>query len=216
MLRTAVALLLALVALGAAQAGAQGQRIAGQIVAVDDTLLTVRAATGDEVRLRAPDAVRITARIRVDWSNVVQGSYVGTTAVPQPDGTLLAKEVHIFSEAQRGSGEGHRPMTTAGDTMTNATVASITRGAARPRDTVTNATVTAATGTADHRLTLTYKGGEKTVVVPDDAPIIASEPGDRALLVRGAHIVVYARRDNDGSLVAERISVGRNGFITPI
>jgi hypothetical protein len=37
---------------------------------------------------------------------IAQGSYVGTTAVPQPDGTLLAKEVHIFTEAQRGTGRG--------------------------------------------------------------------------------------------------------------
>lgn len=144
------------------------------------------------------------------------GSYVATTAVPQPDGTLLAKEVHVFTEAQRGTGEGHYPMSTPGDTMTNATVSSV--AVAHPRDTMTNATVAgAATGPAgDHRLTLTYKGAEQTVVVPDGVPIIASEPGDRSLLVPGAHVVVYAHPQSDGRMTVERVSVGKGGFAPPI
>ena len=204
------------VATFAAPVAAQGQpqRFAGDIAAVAPGTLSLRVGA-ETVQMRLPDDVRITARSKADWSAVTNGGYVGTTAVPQADGTLLAKEVHVFTEAQRGTGEGHYPMSTPGDTMTNATVSSMST--ARPRDTMTNATVAAA-GTAgdNHRLTLTYKGGEKTVVVTVDVPIIASEPGDRALLVPGAHVVVTARRDADGGLTAERISVGKDGFATPI
>jgi len=157
----------------------------------------------------------VTVRQAADWSAIGPNTYVGTTAVPQADGTLLAKEVHIFTEAQRGTGEGHYPMPTPGDTMTNATVSSMST--ARPRDTMTNATVAgSASAGGGHRLTLTYKGGEKTVIVPDGVPIITSEPGDRSLLTPGTHVVAYARRGSDGSLTVERISVGRNGFATPI
>lgn len=195
----------------------QTHRVSGQVAALEGGLMTVRTHDGSEIRVRAPEGVRITARMKSDWSKITQGSYVGTTAVPQPDGTLLAKEVHIFTEAQRGTGEGHYPLSTPGDTMTNATVSGMSRAGARPRDTMTNATVAAAGAAGgSHRLTLTYKGGEKTVVVPDDVPLIASEPGERALLVPGAHVVVTARRDADGGLTAERISVGKGGFATPI
>jgi hypothetical protein len=205
-----------LAATSAVPVGAQTapQRFAGDITAVAPGTLSLRVGA-ETVQLRVPDDVRITARSKADWSAVTNGGYVGTTAVPQADGTLLAKEVHVFTEAQRGTGEGHYPMSTPGDTMTNATVSSMS--AARPRDTMTNATVAGnASAGGGHRLTLTYKGGEKTVIVPDGVPIITSEPGDRSLLAPGTHVVAYARRGSDGTLTVERISVGRNGFATPI
>jgi hypothetical protein len=34
--------------------------------------------------------------------------------------------------------------------------------------------------------------------------------------VPGAHVVVYAKMDTDGALLVERISVGKDGFVTPI
>lgn len=196
-------------------AAAQSRRIAGEIIAGDASTLTVRTASGMASKLTLPAEVRITARMRIDWTQIKPGSYIGTTAVPQADGTLLAKEVHVFAEAQRGSGEGHYPMSTPGDTMTNATVSGVV--APRPRDTMTNALVAAEASTPSaHRLALTYKGGEKTVIVPDGVPLIASEPGDRSLLVPGAHVVAYVYPDRDGGLTVDRLSVGKNGFATPI
>jgi len=213
---TAAALASACFAMHPAHAQTQQQRIAGDIQRLDGTTLVLRTSDGSQT-LKLPENVRITARLPADWSDITTGSFVGTTAVPQPDGTLLAKEVHIFTEAQRGTGEGHYPMSTPGDTMTNATVSGMSSGLAKPRDTMTNATVAKAgqSGNA-HTLKLTYKGGEQTVVVPDGVPLLKSEPGDRALLVAGAHVVLYARRDADGSMTVDRVSVGKNGFVTPI
>jgi hypothetical protein len=214
--RFPVVIALASTLLGAGPVFAQQQRIAGDVAGLEGPTLTVRSASGTSA-LKLPPEVRITARLPADWGTIGTGSYVGTTAVPQADGTLLAKEVHIFTEAQRGTGEGHYPMQTPGDTMTNATVSRMSGGAAPAKDTMTNATVAAAkAGGGGHRLTLTYKGGEQTVIVPDGVPVLKSEPGDRSLLVPGAHVVVYAKRDTDGSMVVERVSVGKNGFATPI
>jgi hypothetical protein len=36
----------------------------------------------------------------------LQGSFVGVTSVPQPDGAQRATEIHIFPEELRGTGEG--------------------------------------------------------------------------------------------------------------
>jgi len=207
---------LTVLALAAGPAAAQQQRTAGDVVRADATSLIVRAGDGTAT-FKMPAEVRVTVRLPADWSAIGPNSYVGTTAVPQADGTLLAKEVHIFTDAQRGTGEGHYPMPTPGDTMTNATVSRISGGTAPARDTMTNATVAAAKAAGNaHRLTLTYKGGEQTVVVPDGVPIIRSEPGDRSLLVPGAHVVVYAHRDADGAMLIERVSVGKNDFTPPI
>ena len=61
------------------------------------------------------------------------------------------------------------------------------------------------------KLTLRYENGQKTVIVPETAPIITYEPGTQAMLVPGAHVIVTAIEKPDGSLVAQRIDVGRTG-----
>jgi hypothetical protein len=210
-----LALALALAAPVAAQGQGQ-QRLAGDVVGMRAGVLTLRTTLGQTLELKAPDKLRVTERLPASLADVAPGSYVGTTAVPQNDGTLRAKEVHLFTEAQRGTGEGHYPMATPGDTMTNATVSGISGAARRPPDTMTNGTVKAAAGAEVPRLTLTYKGGEKTVVVPPGTPVVASRPGDPGLLVPGAHVVAYAHRDADGGLTLDRVSVGHAGFVPPI
>ena len=141
------------------------------------------------------------------------------TAAPQADGTLVASEVQVFPESMRGTGEGHRPMSpdsgaSAGATMTNATVASV--AGAKAGNTMTNATVSSvAPGERAMRMTLTYKGGEKIVVVPEGILVFMTEVADRSSLVPGAHVVAYVAKQPDGILVAERVSVGKNGYVPP-
>ena len=65
-------------------------------------------------------------------------------------------------------------------------------------------------------LQLTYKGGEKTVFVPPDAPIITYEPGSRAALVPSAHVLITATHDADETLTATRIGVGKDGLVPPM
>jgi len=120
--------------------------------------------------------------------------------MPQPDGTQTALEVLVFPEPMRGSNEGHYPWDLKpGSMMTNATVA----------DAV-------AMNPGGRRMTLKYKDGEKTVVVPDDAPIVTFEPGDKAMLVPGAHVLVTATKQPDGTLTAARVAVGKNGLVPPM
>ena len=198
------------------------QRISGDVVAVSGHNLEMKSGTGQVVTVRLADNLRVSARSAADLGMIASGAYVGTTAVPQPDGTLLASEVHIFPESMRGTGEGHRPMDTVpGSTMTNATVTGVTttaKGAAR--NTMTNATVAnvanVATGGTGRRITLKYKDGEKIVVVGDAVPVVLVEPGDVAMLVPGAHVLVTASKQPDGTLTSDRISVGRNGLVPPM
>lgn len=81
---------------------------------------------------------------------------------------------------------------------------------------MTNATVADVVGQARGRtLRLRYKDGEKTVRVPEGVPVVTVKPGDRALLVPGAKVLVTAQL-RDGKPVALRAIAGRNGFAPPM
>lgn len=207
MLRICVACCVWLMPMQASLAQIPGERLSGEITNLDGAKLTINAADGQSITVALVDNARITIRARGDISLLDPGLYVGVTAVPQTDGTLLASQVNVFPESMRGASEGHRPMANLpGSTMTNATV--------RQAAFVTNASVTGVSGAADtRRLVLSYAGGEKTVIVPPSAVVVFSEIGDRNALVRGAHVVVYATRRPDASLVSERVSVGKNGSV---
>ena len=195
------------------------QRIRGDVVAVHGKDLDVKTSAGQMVTVRMADNVRVSARSAASPDALATGAFIGTTAVEQPDGTLEAVEVHVFPESMRGTGEGHRPMDTEpGSTMTNATVTNVAAAPKpAPHSTMTNATVAnVAPGGSARKLTLQYKGGEKTVVVGDGVPVVMVEAGDPSMLVPGAHIVVTAAKQLDGTLTTDRISVGKNGIVPPI
>jgi hypothetical protein len=189
-------------------------KLTGDVVRVDGQSLELKSTSGETLAVKVSDQARLTLRAPTDASAIKPGAFIATTATPQPDGTLLASEVRVFGESLRGVGEGHRPMANLpGSTMTNATVASVSGG---KRESTTNAKVDSVTEPApgEHslRMTVQYKGGEKVVVVPDSVQIMTQETGDRSMLVPGTHIVAYVARQPDGTLVSERVSIGKNGY----
>jgi hypothetical protein len=132
-------------------------------------------------------------------ADIGPGTFLGTAARAQPDGTFRALEVHILAESMRGTGEGHRPMEAPGTTMTNASVDALVQRADGPL------------------LTLKHKDGVTQVLVPPDAPIVRFGPGDQSLLVPGASIVVFrAVRAADGTVSASRLTVGVDGTRLPM
>lgn len=211
--RTRSLLVLSLVLLAAAcWAQDAPRRIAGDVVGFENGTLTVRTAAGAEEHVKLLPNARVTMRSKADVDHLATNRYVGVTAAPRADGTLVASEIQVFPESMRGTGEGHRPMEGA-YTMTNATVSSVARSAAR--STTAEGTIGAMQGGAEPRLTLAYKGGEKTVVVPPDTVVYASDIGDPGQLKPGAHVIVYATTQPDGSLATARVSVGTNGYVPP-
>jgi hypothetical protein len=205
---------IALLASGAATAQTGLLKVSGAVVLVDGANVELMSKPGQPLAIRLADQVRISARSPLDIGAIKEGDYLGTTAAPQPDGTLLASEVHVFAEAMRGTSEGHRPMANEpGSTMTNATVASLSRG--RRQDAANDATVAIVSNAVpgELRMTLRYKDGEKVVVVPGNVPVVMMEAGDRSLLVPGVHVVAYVTKQADGELVAERLNVGKNGYV---
>jgi hypothetical protein len=205
---------------GGASAQTPVAKISGEVVRVDGQNLELRSKDGEELRVELSDHLRLSARSPVGTDAIKQEAYVGATAVPQPDGTLLASEVHVFPESMRGTAEGHRLLppepgnAAEKSTMTNATVTGIT--GKKSSNTMTNATVSKLSpGDSELTMTLTYAGGEKTVVVPQGTPIMKTETADRSALVPGAHVLAYAVKQPDGTLLSDRVSVGKDGYAPP-
>jgi hypothetical protein len=173
-------------------------RVRGTIDQVDGHVLHITSRGGEKLTVTlAPDA-RVVEVSKIDIGAIKPNSYVGTAAAPQPDGTLKALEVHVFPESMRGSGDGHRPFDLG------------------PNSTMTNGTVGSVVGTSDRTITVSYQGGQKTVLVPADVPIVTFEPGTEDEIKPGAHVIVTATKAADGSLSSDRINVGKDGLTPPM
>ncbi|KJK23953.1 hypothetical protein UB46_13215 [Burkholderiaceae bacterium 16] len=172
--------------------------VRGTVTAFSGDTLKVRTRSGQdlEVGLTKDTAVRAVTLAKVD--EIKAGSYIGSAAVPQADGSLKALEVHVFPPSMRGSGEGHRAWDLGkNSSMTNGTVGNVVVSNGRT-------------------ITVKYADGEKRIVIPNDVPIVNLEPGDRSLLVPGAHIVLFASKAADGTLTARFISAGKAGVVPPM
>ena len=174
-------------------------RIRGAIEAVDGSLLTVKSREGTEMKVRVTDNVAVFGVAKTAMSEIKPGSYIGVSAMPEPDGTQKALAVHIFPESQRGAAEGFRPWDL------------------RPNSTMTNATVAeTVAGTDGQNILIKYKDGEKKVVVPPDTPIVTFVAGDKSELKPGAKIIIFSATKEDGTLEAARVNVGRDGITPPM
>jgi len=186
-----------------AQAPAAPVRIRGAIEKVEPGSITVRDRSGEVVTLALAANTSIAEVLPMQLADIQAGSFIGSGAMPQADGTLKAIQVVVFPEAMRGTGEGHRNWD------------------AVPQSTMTNATVdevVVASGPSSgngRTLKLKYKDGEKTLVVPPDVPVVTFKPADASLLVVGAKLTVTAIM-KDGTPTATRITAGRNGFSPPM
>ena len=175
-------------------------RVRGTIEGMDGALYVVKTRDGEKVKVAVTDKPLFVAMAKVSMADIKPGMFVGATSLPQADGTLRAVEVHIFPEAMRGTGEGHRPWDL------------------EPNSTMTNANVEAAVaGVNGQTLTMKYKDGEKTLVVTPETVVVTYAPGDKAELKPGTGIfIAAAEKKPDGTLQTARITYGKDGLTPPM
>jgi hypothetical protein len=180
----------------------QTQRVRGTIEKVDGNTLLIKSSSGAPVTLNLTANAAVVGVLKASIADIKEGSYIGSGAMPQPDGTQKAVEVHIFAESQRGTGDGHRdgwdgsPYGASVGTMTNGAVGQAVSSVDGPV------------------ITVKYKDGEKKIVVTPNVPIVRYEVGDKSELKAGAAIAVAAAtKKPDGTFEAARINVGRNGVV---
>ncbi len=185
-----------------AQQAAPSAAIRATIVSVadDGASLVVHRRSGDTATIRLKPDARVGLVVPATLADVKSGLFVGVAALPGKDGALNAMEVHIFPEAMRGTGEGFRAFDLApGSTMTNGAIEARVDGVAGPK------------------LTVTYKGGQQTIDIAANTPIVALTPGARSDLKPGAAIIARgAKAGADGSYEAGYVLVGKDGLTPPM
>ncbi len=175
-------------------------RVRGTIESIDGPMLMIKSRDGADLKVRLTDNYAVTGIAEAKLSEIKPGSYIGVSAMPEPDGTQKALAVHIFPEAQRGVAEGFRPWDL------------------RPKSTMTNATVAnTVAGVDGEKILVKYKGGEKQVVVPPGTPIVTFVSAEKSEVKPGARIIIFgATRKDDGTLETGLIAVGLGGITPPM
>jgi hypothetical protein len=175
----------------------QALRLRGTIEKVDGHTVLAKSDKGDEFKLNLADKLLVVAIVKASMADIKPGDFIGSGAMPQPDGSQKAIEVHIFAESMRGTGEGFKPWDGApNSTMTNGTVGSSVTGVDGPV------------------VTVAYKGGEQKIVVGPNVPIVRYEVTDAGEIKPGAAFsVIGAMKQPDGSFDVARINVGRDGVV---
>ncbi|WP_118183575.1 hypothetical protein [Paraburkholderia phosphatilytica] len=194
------ALLLAASSVAFAQTpAAKPERIRGEVVSLDGNTLKVHRRSGDTVDIALAPNATISAVKALQLSDVKQGEFIGTAATTGADGKLTATEVVVFPEAARGTGEGHYAWDLGpNSSMTNANVDSIVQG------------------TSGRDLKLSYKGGNNTVTVPANVPIVTFIPAARSDLVAGKKVFVVATHPTQGTFEGQRVVVEKDGVAPPM
>ncbi len=168
-------------------------------VSADGANLGVRTRAGEERTIHLSPKTRFALVVPATLADVKPGSFVGVAAMPGEGDELKAMEVHIFPEAMRGTGEGHRPFDLG------------------PGSSMTNGNITARVdATSGPKLTVTYKGGEKSIVIDPQTPIVALAPGAETDLKPGAAIIARGPKQDDGSIDAAFVLVGKDGLVPPM
>jgi hypothetical protein len=170
-------------------------RVRGEITKVEGTTMSVKARDGANLTVKLAEPPRIAAMEKASLADIKEGSFIGVSAMPQPDGSQKAYAIHIFMESQKGVvADRFGPWDSRpGSTMTNAFVA------------------TTVVGKDGQELVVKYKDGEKKVIVPADTIFAKYVAGSAADLKVGAKVfVAAAKKEADGSLTAPNVAVGRS------
>ena len=191
-----------LVLLGGSLAFAQQPNgVRGTVQIANADFILVNAPTGLE-KVKLAKGAKVYDRVASNRDAIKAGAFVGITSVKMANGTERASEVHIFPDTLKGTGEGSRMMGTEGpggrpNRMTNGTVKVV---GAPSR--MTNGTVMKDEGGL---VTLTYKGGSRTIVIPAKASVTTMVPVPLSNIKPGTNVFALGTKQKDGSWLAERV-----------
>jgi hypothetical protein len=172
----------------------------GVVTQIDAARITVRPKAGKPVTVDlTPDwTVQVTKPIAV--TEIKEGSFIGTSEIPQADGSGKSLEVHVFPPGVK-IGEGHYAWNLRkGSMMTNGTVGKVTVGA------------------KGRELQVSYPTGQRKIVVPPKVPVVQITGGTRPLVKAGVPVFLLAfpKPGGAGGLITGAVAVGEKGSAPPM
>ena len=211
----------------AALAAPQPQRVRGTVTSISQDSLVVHTEAGADATVALTDKTKYAMVEKSSLSNVEKGSYIGT-ATKGTGNFLVALEVVVFPPSMRGAGEGHYdwdklPDTTlsghgmTSSTMTNGTIESASSPTGKEvSSTMTNGTVGATSEKSGAKqITVSYKGGQQTIIVPPTVPIVTFKPAAMSAVKSGDKVFIVGPEDG-GKVTAGFVAVGADGVTPPM
>jgi hypothetical protein len=179
----------------------QTMRVRGTIEKIDGNVMTIKSRDGATLTIKQGDKFRVQGLAKASLTDIPVDTFIGVTAMPQPDGSQKAIAIHIFTDQQRKVvPQRHGPWDL------------------QPNSTMTNAVVGSKVAATDGNvLTVKYPNGEKKIVVTPQTAIVKVVPADNSEVKAGAKIIIMgAAKQPDGTLVAPNIYVGKDGIAPPL
>jgi hypothetical protein len=179
----------------------QTMRVRGTIEKIDGNVMTIKSRDGATLTIKQGDKFRVQGLAKASLTDIPVDTFIGVTAMPQPDGSQKAIAIHIFTDQQRKVvPQRHGPWDL------------------QPNSTMTNAVVGSKVAATDGNvLTVKYPNGEKKIVVTPQTAIVKVVPADNSEVKAGAKIIIMgAAKQPDGTLVAPNIYVGKDGIAPPM
>ena len=174
-------------------------RIRGTVEKLTDHTLTVNARDGKVVTVTLAPDFTVRAVVAKTLADIKPGDKVGITSIKGPSDTRQAIEIHILPANIPNLRLSEFPSDLRpGSLMTNAAVAQVS---------------TLPTGQS---IKVSLNGKESEITVPPDAAIVGYGPGDPNLLRPGTAVVVFARKQADGSLAAPSVTAEKDGVKPPM
>jgi hypothetical protein len=201
MLKTA-ALAFALTALAGAalaQAPPTPSVIRGKVASLAGTTMVVKPEKGanQTITLTPNWVVSVTKPVPIDA--IKPGSFIGTSNMPNKDGSGRSLEVHVFPPGVK-MGEGHYGWDLKkGSMMTNGTVGTVVAGKRGSRE-----------------LEVSYSTGKRRITVPSNIPVVQIVPGKREQVKVGTPVFLVVQKRPDGAIMAGGVSIGENGAKPPM
>ncbi|MBY3446169.1 hypothetical protein [Rhizobium laguerreae] len=172
--------------------------VRGSIVTYSGSTLTVKTREGETVDVTLADGWKLASVANAAVTDIKPGDFVGIASLPSEGGGDGALEVLIFPPAMKGAGEGSYGWDL------------------KPNSSMTYATVADAVKGVDGRtVTVSYRGKEKKIAIPDGTPVVTIAPATKDDLVPGAVVFIPAEKAASGPL-AHQVLVGKNGVVPPM
>jgi hypothetical protein len=211
----------------AAIAAPPQERVRGTITSVSAGEILVHTRGGRDVPVMLNGGTNYLQVVKSSLDHIEKDSYIGT-ATKSIGSTLVALEVVVFPPSMRGTGEGHyawdkiRDTTlasggTTASSMTNGNVSAVAAPAATMvNSSMTNGNVSAsASQNGVRQLTVTYKGGQQTIIVPPTTPIVTYRPGTASEVTKGTPVFIKAVK-NGNTVTAQAVAFGIDGVTPPM
>ena len=173
--------------------------VRGTVETFEGHTLTVKSRNGDSVTVALAPNFTVRTVVAKTLGDIKPGDKVGITSVNGSGGAREAVEIHILPTNIPNLRLSEFPSDLRPDSlMTNAVVVQVK------------------SAPQNGMLKVTFNGKEREVSIPPGTPIVGYGPGEPSLLKRGTTVVLYARKQPDGSLSAANVTAENNGVKPPM